>query len=104
VISPAGGAAILWDNREMIQQASEVLKLTAKDLMGFKVIDEIVPEPVGGAHLEPDEAARSLKRSVERQLLSLLRLSPAALEDQRYRKFRAMGHFATLKPGAGFDL
>jgi len=93
VISPEGCAAILWDNREMIQQASEVLKLTAKDLLGLQVVDEIVPEPMGGAHLNPDETAKNLKRSLERHLASLGRLSPSEIEKQRYRKFRAMGKF-----------
>jgi acetyl-CoA carboxylase carboxyl transferase subunit alpha len=99
VISPEGCAAILWNNREMVKQASEVLKLTARDLLAFKVVDEVVPEPVGGAHLDHEEAARNLKRSLERNLLPLLRLSPAALEDQRYRRFRNLGQIQTQRVG-----
>ena len=93
VISPEGCAAILWDDREMIQQASDVLRLTAPDLLSFKIIDDIVPEPEGGAHLNYDQAAQNLKKALEKTLKPLLELSPAALEAQRYDKFRAMGVF-----------
>ncbi len=93
VISPEGCAAILWDDREMIQQASEVLRLTAPELLAFKIIDDIVPEPEGGAHLNHDEAARNLGKALEKTLKPLMSMSPAALENQRYEKFRAMGVF-----------
>lgn len=93
VISPEGCAAILWNNREMIQQASEVLRLTAQDLLSFKIVDDIVPEPEGGAHLNHDLAAVNLKKVLEKNLKVLAELSPKALEDQRYQKFRAMGVF-----------
>jgi acetyl-CoA carboxylase carboxyl transferase subunit alpha len=93
VISPEGCAAILWNNREMIQQASEVMKLTAQDLFAFGIVDGVIPEPVGGAHLHHEEAARSLKKELDRTLSPLLKLSPQALEAQRYEKFRSMGVF-----------
>lgn len=93
VISPEGCAAILWNDREMIQQASEVLKLTAQDLLSFKIVDEVVPEPEGGAHMDPGQAAQNLKVALEKNLKPLLALSPKALEEQRYQKFRAMGVF-----------
>lgn len=93
VISPEGCAAILWNDREMIQQASEVLRLTAQDLLSFKIVDEIVPEPAGGAHLDHAMAASNLKKALERTLKPLLAMSPTALEAQRYEKFRAMGVF-----------
>lgn len=99
VISPEGCAAILWNNREMVKQASEVLRLTARDLLSFKVVDEVVPEPVGGAQTNHDEAARNLKRALERNLIPLLRLSPSALEDQRYRRFRSLGQFQARRTG-----
>jgi acetyl-CoA carboxylase carboxyl transferase subunit alpha len=91
VISPEGCSAILWNDRSMVQQAAEVLKLTAEDLLKLKIIDEIVPEPEGGAQNDPDQAAQNLKKSLEKALKSLSELSPTALEDQRYGKFRAMG-------------
>jgi acetyl-CoA carboxylase carboxyl transferase subunit alpha len=93
VISPEGCAAILWNDREMIQQASEVLRLTPDDLLSFKIIDEIVPEPEGGAHLDHDLAAQNLKKALERNLKPLSTMSPTALEAQRYDKFRSMGAF-----------
>jgi acetyl-CoA carboxylase carboxyl transferase subunit alpha len=93
VISPEGCAAILWNDREMVQQAAEVLKLTADDLLRLKIIDQIVPEPEGGAHLNHDLAAQNLKKALEKTLKPLLELSPAALEEQRCEKFRVMGAF-----------
>ena len=93
VISPEGCAAILWNDREMIQKAAEVLKPTAADLLNFKIIDEIVPEPAGGAHLDWDETARNLKAALVKTLKPLVKLSPAALEGQRYEKFRRIGVF-----------
>jgi acetyl-CoA carboxylase carboxyl transferase subunit alpha len=93
VISPEGCAAILWNDREKIQQASEVLRLTAQELLAFKVVDEVVPEPEGGAHLDHNQAAENLKKVLEKTLAPLLNLSPSALEAQRYEKFRAMGAF-----------
>lgn len=93
VISPEGCAAILWNNREMIQQASEVLRLTAMDLLSFKIVDEIVTEPEGGAHLNHESAATNLQKALGKSLASLMGLSHKALEDQRYQKFRAMGVF-----------
>ncbi len=93
VISPEGCAAILWNNREMIRQASEVLRLTAQDLLSFGIVDEVVPEPEGGAHLNHDGAAQNLKKALEKNLKTLIGLSPKALEEQRYQKFRAMGVF-----------
>jgi acetyl-CoA carboxylase carboxyl transferase subunit alpha len=93
VISPEGCAAILWNDRERIQQASDVLRLTAQDLLGFKVVDDIVPEPEGGAHLDHDETVKNLKKILLKELKPLLDMSPAELEAQRYEKFRAMGVF-----------
>lgn len=93
VISPEGCAAILWNDRERTQQASDVLRLTAPDLLSFKIIDGIIPEPEGGAQLDHDTAAKNLKKAVEKELEGLKGLSAKALEDQRYKKFRAMGVF-----------
>jgi acetyl-CoA carboxylase carboxyl transferase subunit alpha len=93
VISPEGCAAILWDNREMIQQASEVLKMTARDLLGFRIVDGIVPEPAGGAHRNPELAALNLKKALVKALEPLCRMTPAALEKDRFRRFRGIGRF-----------
>ncbi len=93
VISPEGCAAILWNDRERIQQASDVLRLTAQDLLGFNIVDDIVAEPEGGAHLDHDQTVNNLKKTLLKELKPLLTMSPAELEAQRYEKFRAMGAF-----------
>jgi acetyl-CoA carboxylase carboxyl transferase subunit alpha len=93
VISPEGCAAILWNDRGMVQQAAEVLKPAAEDLLRFKIVDEIVPEPAGGAHLDWAVAAKNLKAALVKNLAALSKLSPTALEAQRYDKFRKIGVF-----------
>jgi acetyl-CoA carboxylase carboxyl transferase subunit alpha len=91
VISPEGCAAILWKDRSAAPKAAEALKITAKDLREFGLADEIIPEPLGGAHNDPATAASQLKQSLLRNLESLLRLSVAERLKQRYAKFRAHG-------------
>ena len=91
VITPEGCAAILWKDASKAEQAAEALKLTAPDLLELKVIDEIVPEPVGGAHRDPDEAARRLQDSVLRHVRSLLSLPKQELLDRRLEKYLKMG-------------
>ena len=91
VISPEGCAAILWRDRGRAEQAAEALKGTAKDLLRMKVVDEVVPEPLGGAHRDPAAAAASLKAVLIRHLDELCQLDPTVLVDQRYAKYRAIG-------------
>jgi acetyl-CoA carboxylase carboxyl transferase subunit alpha len=93
VISPEGCAAILWKERSAAPQAAEALHITAKDLLELKLVDEIVPEPLGGAHNNPAETAASLKSVLLRNLAELQSLSLAEMLDHRYRKFRHCGHF-----------
>jgi acetyl-CoA carboxylase carboxyl transferase subunit alpha len=93
VISPEGCASILFRNASHADKAAEALKLTAPDLVKLKVIDEIIREPRGGAHRDPAAAAESLGEALRRNLADLKRLSPQALVDDRYAKFRAMGVF-----------
>ena len=76
---------------EKVADAARALKLTAEDLLRLGVIDEIVPEPAGGAHREPADAIAALGKALERQLKRLVRMSPAALREDRARKFAAMG-------------
>lgn len=91
VISPEGCAAILWSDGTKGPIASEALKLTAKDIAELGcVIDDVVPEPVGGAHNDHFEAARYLKKYLKKHLEELKRLTPEQLVNQRYDKFRAM--------------
>ena len=93
VISPEGCAAILWKNPSAAQEAAQAMRMTASDLLELGVIDEIVPEPEGGAHADHTAAAETLKTHLARHLKDLGRLKPAALVEERYRKFRRMGVF-----------
>ncbi len=93
VISPEGCASIMWRDSGKAETAAEALKITAPDLLQLKLVDEIVPEPEGGAHLDHAAAARSLEPVLSRCLDELSRLSPQDLLDQRYQKFRRMGAF-----------
>ena len=97
VITPEGCAAILWKDRSASAQAAEALKITATDLKSLGLVDEIVPEPVGGAHRDPEGAAANLKRALETNLAALENLSMEKLLRARYEKFRAMGVFKTAK-------
>jgi acetyl-CoA carboxylase carboxyl transferase subunit alpha len=99
VITPEGCASILWHHErnepplQQAAQAAEMLQLTARDLERLKVIDEVVPEPVGGAHTNHREAAELLRAALVRQLEVLGKLSVQELLDQRYKKYRGMGVF-----------
>ena len=93
VISPEGCAAILWKSPGAAPDAAAAMKITAQDLKKFGIIDEIVPEPTGGAHSDPAAAADLLAPSIERALKELQKLKPAQLLDERYKKFRKMGVF-----------
>ena len=96
VISPEGCAGILWKvaTEETKPRAAGALRLTAGDLQKFSVIDDIIPEPLGGAHRDPRGMANNLKSYLSRQLRSLASLSESALLDARYSKFRKLGVLA----------
>ena len=94
VISPEGCAAILWKHRKHAPEAAEALKLTARDLQKFKLVDEVVPEPVGGAHQDHLQSANNLKTALLTQLRALQKLPIDELIEQRYEKFRRVGEFA----------
>ncbi|OFW47996.1 MAG: acetyl-CoA carboxylase carboxyltransferase subunit alpha [Acidobacteria bacterium RIFCSPLOWO2_12_FULL_68_19] len=98
VIPPEGCAAILWRDSGRKIEAAEALKLTAPDLLAFGVIDEIVPEPTGGAHTNPDLAASLLDGPLARALADVSTREPAARLEARYRKFRAMGNVGIAEP------
>jgi acetyl-CoA carboxylase carboxyl transferase subunit alpha len=93
VISPEGCAAILWKDSAKANQAAEILKPTAPDLLELGVIDEIVREPLGGAHRNPDEAAKILKNRLSVHLDELSKVKPDALIQSRLDKYGAMGFF-----------
>jgi len=91
VISPEGCAAILWKSSSKAPEAAEVLKLTAQDLLKMGIIDEIIPEPLGGAHCDPQKTAETLKEAINRNLNELAGLGKEELLKLRYKKFRSMG-------------
>jgi acetyl-CoA carboxylase carboxyl transferase subunit alpha len=93
VISPEGCASILWRDAGKAEVAAEALKITAPDLKEFGIIDEIIPEPEGGAHLDHEASAVLLGGALDDALRDLSRLTIAELLDRRYEKFRRMGQF-----------
>jgi acetyl-CoA carboxylase carboxyl transferase subunit alpha len=93
VISPEGCASIMWRDAGKAEIAAEALKITARELLELGLIDEIVPEPEGGAHFNHEEAARMLDPVLVRSLDEALKLDPATLLELRYEKFRRMGQF-----------
>jgi acetyl-CoA carboxylase carboxyl transferase subunit alpha len=101
VISPEGCAAILWKNRAHAQEAAEAMKLTARDLQKLNLIDEVIPEPLGGAHRSHEETAASVKASLLKHLRELSAKPTDILLAERYAKFRSMGAFGASKNGSG---
>lgn len=93
VISPEGCASILWRDAARAPEAAERLKLTAKDLLALGVADEVIPEPLGGAHRDPAAAADSLREALERHLAALSELSVDELLEARQQKYRRIGVF-----------
>ncbi len=93
VISPEGCATILWKSSEHWRRAAEALKMTSRDLLRFGIIDEVIPEPLGGAHRNHHEAAANLKSFLIRSLREISDLPRSEILDRRYEKFRRMGVF-----------
>jgi len=91
VASPEACAAILWKDAGKRALAAEALKITAKDLQHLGIVDEIVPEPIGGAHRDPLATAETLKKVIQKHLQELQKLSGRELREQRYQKYRQMG-------------
>jgi acetyl-CoA carboxylase carboxyl transferase subunit alpha len=96
VISPEGCAAILWKDATQRERAAEALKLTAQDLLRLKLIDEVIPEPLGGAHQDPDAAGEGLREALLRNLGELRRVRPEKLVRRRVEKYAAMGPYAEV--------
>lgn len=93
VISPEGCAAILWKDNSKASLAAEAMKLTASDLYELKIIDKIIPEPLGGAHWDYDKSADTLKRGIVEELNKLSKKSPKELIENRINKFAKMGYW-----------
>ncbi len=98
VISPEGCAAILWKSGAQAAEAAEAMKLTSRKLKELDVIDAIIPEPLGGAHRNPNEAYSNLEQFLVRSIRELKRVSLDTLQEHRYRRWRRMGKFETLTP------
>ncbi len=98
VISPEGAASILWRSADHSQQAAVAMRLTAAEQLALGVIDEVVPEPAGGAHENHDETARRLRARITAQLDRLGGRDKKALVDARYARYRRMGEFAVVTP------
>lgn len=91
VITPEGCASILWRSNAQAQEAAEAMKVTAADLKKLDVIDDVLPEPMGGAHRAPDEAIDVVGRVVNEAFTELAKLDPDTLRERRQDKFLAMG-------------
>jgi acetyl-CoA carboxylase carboxyl transferase subunit alpha len=91
VITPEGCASILWRDAAQAAAAAEAMKLTAEDLLHLRLIDAIIPEPLGGAHRAPEAAIEAVGTAVHAALTPLLPVDPTALRLQRWEKFLAMG-------------
>jgi acetyl-CoA carboxylase carboxyl transferase subunit alpha len=93
VISPEGCASILWKDASKAPQAAEVLRITADDLIDLQVVDELIPEPLGGAHTDPEEMAIRIKTHLLKNLKAIIDLDFDHLLAQRYEKFRRIGRY-----------
>lgn len=91
VISPEGCAAILWKDGSKAQEAAEALKLTAQDLLEMGLIDQVIPEPLGGAHRDPQKTSEAMRKVINRDLKEIRLLSKENLLKSRYKKFRQIG-------------
>ena len=94
VISPESASIILYKNDQHAKEAAEALKITSRDLLEMHVIDEIIPEPLGGAHKDPKQMANLVKEALDRNLSILKALSKEELVASRYERFRVLGAIA----------
>ena len=96
VISPEGCAGILWKHQKFADRAAQSLRFTSRDLHGFGIVDEIIQEPLGGAHRDHRQMAMRLKGSLTTALRKLMGVPRDQLLEQRYNKFRQFGQFEEL--------
>ncbi len=96
VISPESCSTILWRTVDNKKQAAEALKLTAENALELGIIDEIIPEPLGGAHANPEEMAKTLKRILKKEIAALQKMTPEELVADRIEKFSKMGPTTTI--------
>ena len=91
VLSPEGFASILWKDSSRSGEACDIMKLTAQDLLADGVVEEVIPEPLGGAQRDHKQLFASLDAALERHLTQLCKMNGKALADQRYKKYRQIG-------------
>jgi acetyl-CoA carboxylase carboxyl transferase subunit alpha len=103
VASPEGCAAILWGDSAKAEEAAAHLKLTAEDLLSFGIVDEILSEPLGGAHREPVAFVSRVLVAAARDLDRLSSKCPDELRDGRYKKYRRIGAWQTREAGAAVE-
>lgn len=93
ILSPEGFASILWKDASRVKEAADVMKITARDLKEFNIIDEVIKEPKGGAHKNPQKTIDAIKNSIIDFLSKINERNLESLVDERYKKFRNMGNF-----------
>jgi acetyl-CoA carboxylase carboxyl transferase subunit alpha len=93
VITPEGCASILWRSNDKVSEACQAMKMTAKEILQLGVIDQVISEPLGGAHHDYQTAAENLKKAIVAQMIELMRLSPEQVRKDRQDKFRRFGSF-----------
>jgi len=93
VISPRGCASILWKDAEREHEAAEILKITAEDLVDFKVADTIIKEPRGGAHKDAKEAAENIKSYLIKSIAEIEKYDTQKMLQKRYNRYRSIGEF-----------
>jgi acetyl-CoA carboxylase carboxyl transferase subunit alpha len=98
VISPEGCAAILWKHRKHAPEAAEALKLTAGDLVQFGIVDEVVPEPLGGAHRDQETMIQTVRKAISRHLDELVQIPLDTLLADRYARYRKLGELEEPSP------
>tara|TARA_B110000196_G_C20703291_1_gene456229 strand:- start:145 stop:603 length:459 start_codon:yes stop_codon:yes gene_type:complete len=103
VISPEGCASILWRDPSKSLQAAEAMKMTAKDLLNLGIIDEIIPEPLGGAHRDPEAIANEIKHSIKNNLRSFENFSKEEVYDHRKTKFLKIGRDQGFSKSSNLD-
>lgn len=103
VISPEGAAAILWKDASLAKQAAETMKITAPDLKGLGIVDEVIPEVKGGAHRDVKQQAQEIDQILHQSLLELTKMSEEDLVNHRYNKFKAIGEFSFEKESIGIN-
>ncbi|HMP31356.1 MAG TPA: hypothetical protein PKD85_17260, partial [Saprospiraceae bacterium] len=98
VISPESCASILWRSWDYKEVAADALKLTAEHMLSFGLIDEIIPEPLGGAHTDPEKMSRTIKAHIRKELSVLMDMDPEDRVNQRIAKYEKMGRFEIEAP------